>query len=220
MIRFALATFCTLLFATGSLADTRYISDRLTQSLRESPCADCAVKFQVSAGTEVTLLDTDPFGWAQVQTSDGKTGWLPSAQLMFQPAARTQLEEFQQRVDALHIELNSLKQQLESATRERDHLRADLENLSGEEGDRFTELVALRQQVEQTDNLILQNQELLKNNNMVQGQLDVLTASNEQLQSSQNQTWFLYGTIALFLAAILAALLPHLKPRKRFSEWG
>jgi|SRR5690625_2590096 len=220
MIRLPLVTLCTLLFATASVADTRYITDRLTQSLRDKPCAECEVKFQIAAGTEVTLLTTDPYGWAQVETEDGRRGWLPSGQLMFQPAARAQVEEYEQRVEALHLELNALKQQLTNATNERDHLRADLENLSGEEGDRFAELTSLRQRVEQTSNLVTQNQELLKNNNILQGEIDVLRASNEQLQSSQNQTWFLYGAIAMFLAAILAALLPHLKPRKRFSEWS
>lgn len=220
MIRFALATLCTLLFTAGSAADTRYITDRLSQSLRTDPCAECEIAFQVPAGVEVTLLATDPYGWARVETEDGRSGWLPSAQLMFQPAARTQLEEFQQRIDALHVELNALKQQLTSVTNERDHLLTDLKNLSGDEGDRFAELTSLRQQVQQTSNLVTQNQDLLKNNNMLQGEIDVLTASNEQLRSSQNQTWFLYGAIAMFLAAILAAVLPHLKPRKRFSEWS
>lgn len=220
MIRPVLTALCFMLFAVGSAAETRYISDRLSQPLREEPCGDCTVTFQVPAGTEVELLNTDAFGWARVRTAEGQTGWLPSRQLMFQPAARLQLEEFEERTNALHVELNALKRQLESITAERDSLREDLDNLSGEEGDRFEELVTLRQQADQASNLLEQNQELLKNNNMLQGRIDVLTATNEQLQSSQNQTWFLYGAIAMFLAAILAALLPRLKPRKRFSEWG
>lgn len=220
MIRSTLAIFCSLLFAASSAAETRYISDRLTQPLREKPCAECTVQYQVPAGAEVELLDTDAYGWSQIRTAEDQTGWLPSRQLSYQPPARLQLEEFEVRIDALHLEMNALKQELQAVSTERDHLREDLGNLRGEEGDRFEELMTLRQQAEQTGNLVEQNQELLKNNNMLQGRIDVLTATNEQLQSSQSQTWFLYGAIAVFLAAILATIVPRLKPRKRFSEWG
>ncbi len=220
MFRAILSTLILLSVTAVSLAETRYISDRLSQPLREEPCSDCAVRFQVPAGAEVELIETDAFGWAQVRTAQGQTGWLPSGQLMFRPAARDLLEELEARIEALHVELGAVQQQLQVVTAERDQIREDLINLRGEEGDRYEELVTLRQQAEHAANLIDQNQELLKNNNMLQGRIDVLTASNEQLQSSRNQTWFLYGAMAMFLAAILAALLPRLKPRKRFSEWA
>lgn len=205
---------------SSSAAETRYITDNLSLSLREEPCSDCAVSLQLSAGTPVELLNTDNFGWAQVRTPDGESGWLPSRQLMFQPAPRAQLEEYEQRLKALHLEVSALQQELQAVNGERDQLLKDLDNLSGDENEQFSELIELRQQADHARGLIDQNQELLKNNNILQGRIDVLTASNEQLQSKQQQTWFLYGGITLFLAAILATLLPHLRPRKGFSEWA
>lgn len=65
-----------------------------------------------------------------------------------------------------------------------------------------------------------QNEELIKRNRMLQSEIDVLTASRDQLQGDNRQRWFMFGGLAVFLGALLAVLLPRLKPRRRYSEWA
>lgn len=65
-----------------------------------------------------------------------------------------------------------------------------------------------------------QNEELIKRNRMLQSEIDVLTASRDQLLGDNRQRWFMFGGLAVFLGALLAVLLPRLKPRRRYSEWA
>ncbi|MEH6466261.1 MAG: TIGR04211 family SH3 domain-containing protein, partial [Porticoccus sp.] len=65
-----------------------------------------------------------------------------------------------------------------------------------------------------------QNQELLERNGMLQSEIDVLKAANEQLSNRERNTWFLYGVFAVIAGALLTIIIPRLKRRKRFSEWG
>lgn len=68
--------------------------------------------------------------------------------------------------------------------------------------------------------LQLQNKQLVSQNQLLQQELDVLTANYSALQESRNNQFFLFGGLLLALGACLSALLPRLRGRKRFSEWG
>jgi|GEM_PF-2657354 len=65
-----------------------------------------------------------------------------------------------------------------------------------------------------------QNEILIKENRILQSEVDVLTATRDQLSNDNTRKWFLYGAVAVFLGALLAVFIPQLRPRKRFSEWG
>jgi len=65
-----------------------------------------------------------------------------------------------------------------------------------------------------------QNQTLVKQNHLLQSDNDVLKAEVEILENDSSNQFFLYGALAVFLAALLVAFIPKLKGRKRLSEWG
>ena len=64
-----------------------------------------------------------------------------------------------------------------------------------------------------------QNQVLVKHNHMLQEERDVLRANVDDLENEKRNESFLYGGFVTFLGAILAALIPRLRGRRRLSEW-
>lgn len=65
-----------------------------------------------------------------------------------------------------------------------------------------------------------QNKLLVSQNQLLQQELDILTANYDTLAENRSNQFFLYGGLLLFLGACLTALLPRLRGRKRFGEWG
>ncbi len=65
-----------------------------------------------------------------------------------------------------------------------------------------------------------QNAILVGQNQLLQQQLDVLTANYDSLAASRENQFFLYGGLLVFLGACLSALVPRLRGRKKLGEWG
>lgn len=222
LLLFILTIFC----AMELLAETRYITDETYVPLRSSPCGRCSILIGgLKTGTALTLLKEEtPQGeshpWSQVETANGTVGWMPSQYLESEQVAKYRLKSLQARVDSLTEQNSALKSQLQQTESAVNTLNEDIEKLSSAKQSISNELSHVKQISGDSINLLSQNQELLKRNKMLQGEVDVLSASNEKLRSRTSQTWFLYGGILVAISSILAALLPHLKRRKKFSEWG
>jgi SH3 domain protein len=214
------AAIAIVLFSFPALSETRYLSDELRVPLRSSPCSRCAIERVLSAGTRLEVLETNDEGWSRVATRGGQEGWLPSQYLVSQPIARDRLAAMSARVEELEAQnsqLNSRISELEAQNRElQERLSGTLESESALE----TELAEIKQVSSNALSLRDQNQELLKRNRILQSEIDVLTATRDELRSDKAQKWFLYGGVAVFLGALLVILIPRLKPRKRFSEWA
>lgn len=200
-LRIALAACLWLPGAT--LAATAYIIDELRISLREAPCEQCAVVQQgLTSGLQLEIADTRP-GWSQVRTPDGKEGWVPSRYLTDQPIARDQVEGLRRQLTQLQEENQALRERL---------LERDGEPLVGAIADTLSPA--------DTPELHAQNQELLKRNKLLQSDVEVLHARLEQLEGRERQRWFFYGGVLVALGALVAALVPRLKPKRGgYSEW-
>ncbi len=205
---------------TSFTPEVRYVSDEFFVPLRETPCSRCKiVHWGIKSGTKVDLLDIRD-GWGLVVTSAGYKGWMEEQFVVASPAAKqrlaeknAQLSQTQKTIVALEKTIADLKEELELASVEKSELSegnreiakklADLEGISSDP-------VAINQQ----------NQTLVKQNTLLQNENIILKAEVEVLEDSQRNQFFFYGVITLFLSAILVALIPRLKPKKRLSEWG
>lgn len=213
----ALAAFA---LSMPGLAATAYISDELRVPLRSSPCGTCAIVHSgLIAGTSLSVLEKGD-EWSQVRTGNGLTGWLPSQYLTEQPIARDRLARVVERNQALENENTSLKEQLGTLEQAQASNETDLAESITTRQELEQELAALKQISGNALTLQQQNEELVKRNRMLQSEIDVLTASRDQLLRDNRQSWFIYGAVAVFLGALLTLLIPRLKPRRRFSEWA
>ena len=222
LLLFILVIVCS----SDLLAESRYITDETYVPLRSSPCGRCSILIGgLKTGTSLTFLKEEtPEGesqpWSQVKTKSGTVGWMPSQYLESQQVAKYRLKTLQARIDALTAQNSELKNQVQQAESTVNTLTEDIEKLTSAKQSISSELSHVKQISSDSINLLNQNQELLKRNKMLQGEVNVLSASNEKLRSRTSQTWFLYGGILVAISSILAVLLPHLKRRKKFSEWG
>ncbi len=186
-----------------AVAETLYISAEPQIPLRDSPCATCTVVHPgLVPGTPLTVVASEN-DWTQVTTDEGLTGWLPQVYLTDEHSATESLGAEDRSV---HEENIRLKNRLAEATSTNEELQVELSTVRK----LSTNALALQEQ----------NEELIKRNRILQSEIDVLTASRDQLEKDNRQRWFLYGGLTLFLGALLAVLLPSLKPRRRYSEWG
>ena len=62
-------------------------------------------------------------------------------------------------------------------------------------------------------------EQLVKRNHLLIQENDVLTAQLQVSQQNEGQQLFLYGALSVFLGALLTALIPKIRGRKRLSTW-
>ncbi|HAD07879.1 MAG TPA: TIGR04211 family SH3 domain-containing protein [Porticoccaceae bacterium] len=218
--RYAMLTLAVLI-SLPVYAETRYISDELRVPLRKSPCNRCAILHGgLKAGLKLTVKGTQD-GWSHVITPGGMDGWVESQYLVRQPIAKTRIAEFEKQNERYRTQHAEMTEALKTARGEIEQLSAQLAAIQSENEDTANQLAEIKEVSANAVKLHTQNQDLLKQNKMLQSEIDVLKATTEQMANSHTQKWFLYGALSVFLGALLAVLLPHLKKKKRgYSEWA
>ena len=102
--------------AAQSSGKPAYVSDDITVTLREKASNDAPPIAALKSGTRLTVLEVlgaDSF--AHVRTADGREGWMTARYLSDQPAAKDQLQQLQQKLQASLAENQSLQHDLQLA---------------------------------------------------------------------------------------------------------
>jgi len=216
---------CCCLFPLAAAAQVeepvRYVRDSITLPLRQTQSVESAVVHSgVSSGTRLTVVKEDTgCGFTRVRTSEGVEGWIASRHLIAEPTARMQLEK-------INAELAQLREANARLEQEQANLPADqrlaaqqLTQLRTDNARLQQELQTLHQAPDNAVQLAQENIELKKNNSELQTQMGAAATALAELQRAQNFTLFREGALAVIAGAILTALIPRLKPKKR-SEWA
>lgn len=220
-MRVFLITVFFYFFAVSVQAETVYISDEYRVPLRTSPCSRCTILHRgIKSGSALKLLETNKEGWSHVTTKSGLNGWMESHYLQKMPIARDQLTSTKAKYDALQNKHLILEKELEALKQTHSKLSADLENTQSSSDSINNELKAIKKISSNAISLNQQNQELLEINGILQSEIDILKAANHRLTNRERNTWFLYGAFAVVMGALLTLIIPRIKRRKRFSEWG
>ncbi|GAC1632331.1 MAG: hypothetical protein NVS9B10_26700 [Nevskia sp.] len=101
--------------AAQSSGKAAYVSDDISVTLREKPSNDSAPLGALRSGARLTVLETlgiDSF--AHVRTADGREGWITARYVSDQPAAKDQLQQLQQKLQAAGSEIQALQGELKS----------------------------------------------------------------------------------------------------------
>ena len=197
----------------------RYISDEFYVPLRESPCRRCTIVHRgIKSGTKMKLLELRD-GWALVVTDKDVEGWMEQQHLVENPVARNQLTKNDAKMKKMVDRNSKLENILSDLRRQSKSLRGELNSTVGSKDNLVNELAAIKEISSDAIALNDQNQELAKQNHMLQRENDVLKANLNVLQKDKRNQSFLYGGLTVFLGAILVVLIPKLRGRKRFSEW-
>ena len=220
-MRIFLAIALFYCFSISAQAQTVYISDEYRVPLRKSPCPRCSILHRgIKSGSALTLVETNDEGWSHVKTKGGMDGWMPSHYLQKDLPARDQLAATKAKYESLQSKHLAQSNELKSLKQDHSQLVAELKNTQSSRDGINTELKNIKKISSNAISINQQNRELLERNGILQSEIDILTAANERLTNSERNTWFLYGVFAVVMGAVLTLIIPRLKRRKRFSEWG
>ncbi|MVG16976.1 TIGR04211 family SH3 domain-containing protein [Aeromonas jandaei] len=197
----ALLGILICLCAQQALADTRYVSDNIFTFIHNGPGTQYRILGSVKAGEplEVKAVNGEA-GFTQVVDGRGRDGWIKSSELQSQI---------------------SLREQLPQVEKERDELKARLQNLNGDNEKRFAEkdgqiaaqskeIAALKAQ------LASQGEEM----NNLKEQNDALTQSYDNQEHDIQMDWFIRGGAMVGAGILLGILLPMLpRRRSRGDRW-
>lgn len=210
-----------ILFTTALNAETVYISDEYRVPLRKSPCPRCSILHRgLKSGTALNLVETNDDGWSHITTKGGLDGWMPSHYLQQTPTARDRLAGMEKKLEIAEKNVSKLNEELKVLKETNNVLSTELNTVRSTSNEVSSELKTIKKISSNAISINQQNQELLERNGILQSKIDVLKAANEQLSDSERNTWFLYGVFAVVMGSLLTIIIPRLKRRKRFSEWG
>jgi len=104
-----------LLFLLGlpALADTVYIKERLSVSIRADQAPDSAVVGRVQTGAGLDVLEQGD-GFAKIRTADGVEGWIANSYITRDKPAAMRILAAETRLKASQAEAESLKKQVVS----------------------------------------------------------------------------------------------------------
>jgi SH3 domain protein len=196
-----------------------YISDQFYVPLRSSPCPTCKIVHKgLRSGTKLSVLGVEE-EWTLVTTESGYRGWVRSQHLANQPVARERLEESLFTINSLRSTNAQLELDMQNSFELVESLRASINELKSSRSNLSKELANIKSISSKGIVLDEQNQLLVKHNHMLQEERDVMRANVDDLQKNQNNDSMLYGGFLVLIGAILAAIIPRLRGRKRLSGW-
>ena len=196
-----------------------YISDQFYVPLRSSPCPTCKIVHKgLKSGTKLSVLG-EQGEWTLVTTESGYRGWIRSQHLANEPVARERLEESQFTINSLRSTNAQLELDMQNSFELVESLRASINELKISRDSLSKELANIKSISSKGIVLDEQNQLLVKHNHMLQEERDVLRTNVDDLQKNKQNESMLYGGFLVLIGAILAAIIPRLRGRKRLSGW-
>ena len=196
-----------------------FISDEFYVPLRSSPCSTCKIVHKgLKSGTKLFVYEHQE-DWSLVATESGYRGWIRRQHLSKNKIARSILAENLNQVERLGSENRRLELDMQNSFELIENLRAQIADTEVDRKKLSKELASIKLVSSKEIALNEQNQMLVKHNHMLQEERDVLRANVDDLQNNTKNQSFLYGGFLVFLGAILVAIIPRVRGRKRLSEW-
>lgn len=220
LIALLTALFSVSLSSGALNAETIYVTDAWKFEMRESPCFQCKIAiYGLSSGTRLETTGEIEDTWIQVRTEGGTLGWMPENYLSPTPAARDSLEAAQENAKVSNAKARLASTQLQQVTQELEQAGIEIELNEVSSDDGLASIQAPRI-IGNLATLGRQNKELLERSQLLQNELDLRVAEIDRLRDSEMKTFFVYGALAVLAGALLAVILPRIKPRKSSSEWA
>jgi len=220
MTRFLLLLLC-LCGLGQALAETRYITDIAQIELRKGESTRYKILRYLTSGEAVEELSMNKrTGYSRVLTKDGTSGYILTRQLQDERGARdrlaateARLAELQKAPDQLAVKLSQLRSAHEKFTTDHAALEQEKERLE-------EELAAIKYASINLVAITQERSDLRKRVADLTGQVADLQQKNRDLKNETNQRWFLIGAGVVTGAILIGLVLPHLRFRRRKSDWG
>ncbi len=208
------------LISPAAFAVTGYINDEFEITLRSGESTRHSIVRMLASGTRLEVLATnEESGYSQVRTSEGAEGYVLSRFISDQPVARDRLARAQRRLEQLQAEKAALDQSYAELRQEKDETEAERARLESRNSELSRDLAEIRRTSANVLDIDRQNKELDARLEHSEETIARLNADNERLAARGAQRWFLLGSGAVLVGALLGFLLPRMRWRRR-SSWG
>lgn len=210
-----------LLCALPALADTRYVVDELSITVRSGPSTKNQVVKILRSGAKINVLteiESNGRQYAQVEAGN-TTGWVLTQYLSSEPIAKDRLQAAEKKLANalqqnanLKTQLATLKTDSESAIKQRDKLNSNAQSLDAEL-EKLKRISARPIQLEENNKKL--RTDLASSNNQVK----LLIQENDSLKNRTQRDWFVVGAVVVLISIIFGILLTRIRWGKR-SSWG
>ena len=214
-----LVGLAVILVAATATGQTLYVSDQLVITVRTGPSTGNAIIANLVSGDPVQVLETDTeSGYTRVRTENDTEGWVLERYLAEIPIAQDRLvvaerdlADAEVRIAMLEGSVATLSDDLEVATRRLGEAETANSSLT-------IDLADIREASENVLSVRDQNESLRRRLNERDGQVEVLSIENAQLESRSGRDWFVAGAGVLVAGIALGLIVPRLRRRRR-AEW-
>ena len=204
--------------ATAAMAETNYVDDTLTITLRTGQGNTYQILRTLTSGAALEILERED-KYARVRTADGTEGWVLTQYLTAQPVARDRLTQAEQRLARFETENQQLKKDLAALRNEKRAVEGEHKQASGTAEKLQAELERLKTVAARPMELEKQNQEMRQRLQELELNARILGEENTSLRDRANRDWFLAGAGVLFGGLLLGLILPKLRKRQSWSDW-
>lgn len=214
LIGFTGASMLAACISMSAAAEDRYVTDTIYIPLRaDKDNSANIVKNGLVTGTRLKFLreeeDANKNKWSQVLTPDGVEGWVRSQNLTTEPTAAMKLDLISQGpTDLVELQKQNVSLKSELAT-----TKTAYETL-------LKETEEMRKTNNSDINMSQENQAMHERNQLLQTDVDVLKAENDQLHKNDNYHQRMYGGALVLGGVLLSFILQLIGKRKRRSEWN
>ena len=197
----------------------RYVSDELKIPLRSGASNKHRIIKFLRSGTALTVLSNED-KFTEVETRDGKSGWVLTDDLMNIPSGRDRLAAAQKQFsqsDTIIKDLKSTIAELKSGLKE---VKDEKESLQNERTNLSNSLEDLKITAANPLSLSKKNKQLKKELDKARDNEAMLEKDNQQLRSNVMQEWFLIGGAVSIGSLLLGLIITRINWRKKRDSWG
>lgn len=204
----------------AAAAETRYITDSFTITMRTGASTTHKVIKSLRSGTPVELLSLTEDGYAQVRTEEGTEGFVLSRFLSESPGARQRLAQAEQQLAELQQEPDVLNQRLSKLQEDYDALLTSYNESQQNRTEMQEDLTSLRRLSSDAVNIAEERDQLKQQVLELSQQIEDFRLQTEQLRNASDKKWFISGAGVVLVGILLGLILPRLRSRRRRDSWG
>lgn len=202
-------------FAGPLLAQTQYVSDDLSITMRTGQGNQYSIIEMLESGTPVHVVK-QANGYAEVQAPDGKQGWVLTRFLQPMPVARDRLADVQKQLTNIKQQNSQLQDKLKAAVGTKSDQASTIQQLKQQNA-------ALKQRLDHITTTAAHSLQISQQNDKLKTRVAQLEQERSQLQAENSITesrreGIVIGAVILILGMLVGLILPRLRVRRR-SAW-
>ena len=216
-----LISLILLLANATAVADTRYVVDEITITVRSGPSGQHQIVKLIHSGAKLDVLeevDNNGKQYAHVRAGEME-GWVLSQYLISTPIARDLVEAAQNKTEKYREENSHLKKQLAELQQVRSEVEKQRNEFKQNAQNTEQQLTKLKRVSARPLEIEQNNEQLRTELAQHLNEITLLRQENSGLKSQSDREWFIAGAVVVLLSMLFGILLTRIRWQKR-SSWG